>query len=107
MVRLLALGLLLTQLRPFVAAGICLHAAAESAGQCGPMQEAPLGSGRSHESIPSGCNLVAVCEPSAPTIIQPALHLERPSLPAYREYSSPSLLLQGDPIAPPHPPPIA
>lgn len=107
MVRLLALGLLLTQLRPFVAAGICLHAAAQHADQCGPMQEETPVSGRSHESIPSGCNLMAVCDPSAPSMVQPALHLERPSLPAYREYSSPSLLLQGDPIAPPQPPPIA
>ena len=106
--KLLALTLLLVPLQPVIAAGICLHAAALHAQDCGmPAQDMPRGSDQSQHNTPPDCAGLALCASSAPVIPQAALQLSDQTLPDHPEYSSPALLLSGDLLAPPQPPPIA
>lgn len=105
--KLLALGLLLIPFQPVIAAGMCWHAAAH-AEDCGmPAQDMTPDSDQSQHNAPPDCTKLAICAPSAPVIPQAALQLVSPSLPSCAQYSTPALLLPGDPVAPPQPPPIA
>ena len=106
--KLLALTLLLIPLQPVIAAGICLHAAAQHAKDCGmPAQDMPHGPDQSQHNAPPDCAGLALCASSAPVVPQAALQLADQMLPDHPEYSSPALLLSATASPPPQPPPIA
>ena len=101
---IIALLLLLGQLRPLAATAMCVHAHSGAAGECG-MPAQPTGStapiGDSHAPPSANCTGAVVCSPSALTVIpaEGQLELTLPqhpvALPGARS------LVTGPPAAPP------
>lgn len=99
--------LVMLQLGPLAGAGICMHAAPQPEAKCPmPMPGMDHESGPSHSAPAQDCAQMVVCAPTAP-MVPATLQLFGATPPASTEYSSPSTLHPGDPVAPPQPPPIA
>lgn len=105
--RLVGALLLILQLGPFAGAGICMHAAAQPKPECAmPMQGMTHETGKPHSAPTQDCARMVVCAPAAP-MVPVTVELFVVERPTHTDYSTPAPLLQGDPIAPPQPPPIA
>lgn len=107
--RTLGLLLVLIQFGPLVGAGLCLHAASRPVEHCAiPMDgKVPDDLNPSRHNAPGDCALMPFCASSAPIVPQGVLQAFSTQLPTTTPFSIPGALLPGDPIAPPHPPPIA
>ena len=107
--RMIGTVLLLLQLGPLAAAGLCLHAASQPEERCSTsMDGMPRQQTRSQHHAPAqGCALMVVCAPAAPVVPGDLVHAVPTDLPTLTLYSNPPSLFPGDPIAPPQPPPIA
>lgn len=106
--RTFGLLLLLIQLGPLAGAGLCLHAASRPADHCAtPMEDMPLQErDRPHHGPTQDCALMAVCAPIAPVVPEGVVQAFSAVLSTPARFTGPPSLLQGDPIAPPQPPPI-
>lgn len=104
----IGLLLLLIQLGPLAGAGLCLHAASRPAEHCAaPMEGVQQESDRPQQSSTHDCALIAVCAPTAQVVPGGDALAFSAVLPIPARFTNPPSLLQGDPIAPPQPPPIA
>lgn len=104
--RLLGILCLLLQFGPFAGAGLCMHAAAQPKSECEmPVQDSGHETGKQHSPSTHGCAQMAICASVAP-IMPVAVELTAVTHPRSADYSNPALLLAGDPITPPQPPPI-
>ena len=104
--RLLGILCLLLQFGPFAGAGLCMHAAAHPKAGCEmPAQGMSHESGQPDSTPTHGCAQMAICAPVAP-MVAVAVELQAATQPNSADFSNPALLLAGEPIAPPQPPPI-
>ncbi len=113
--RLAATLLLLVQLAPLAAAGLCLHATAETTvSECGGSMPAmpempgmPGGTSPSDHAPAPDCATMTVCAATAPAVPQDVILVCLPAGPSAFAFSTPPAILPGDPVAPPQPPPIS
>ncbi len=105
--RTIGLLLLLIQLGPVAGAGLCLHAASLRADHCAtPMEGMQQESDRPHHGPSQDCALMVLCAPAGPVVPGGVVLAFSAVLPTPARFTNPPSLLQGDPIAPPQPPPI-
>lgn len=107
--------LLLVQLAPLVAAGLCLHATAETTvSECGgsmpgmpEMPGMPVGGSPSDHAPAPDCALMIACAATAPAVPQDLVVACLPERLGAIAFNTPPAILPGDPVAPPQPPPIS